>query len=66
METTLEPITVAIKVALRLIGISRSKFYQELAAGEFRTIKCGRRRLVLVQSIKDYIDRREAVGVQVA
>jgi hypothetical protein len=66
MESTPEPIAVAIKVAHRLIGISRSKFYQELAAGEFRTIKCGRRRLVLVQSVKDYVHRREAVGVRVA
>jgi excisionase family DNA binding protein len=52
-----EPIAVAIKVAHRLIGISRSKFYELLAAGEIRSIKCGRRRLVLVQSLREYLQR---------
>jgi hypothetical protein len=38
----LEPLTVRIPVAMRLVGIGRSKFYELIASGNIETIKIGR------------------------
>jgi excisionase family DNA binding protein len=50
------------RAALRLseacsaLAISRSKLYLELAAGRLRAMKCGRRTLIPVPSIKAWLD----------
>lgn len=52
----LHPITAA---AAR-IGMSRSRLYELLGAGELRSVKVGRRRLIPESAIADYIARVEA------
>ena len=50
------------RAALRLseacsaLAISRSKLYLELAAGRLHAVKCGRRTLIPVPSIKAWLD----------
>jgi excisionase family DNA binding protein len=42
---------------MAMLGLSRSKFYDLMAAGDIATIKVGRARLVIVQSLHDYVAR---------
>jgi excisionase family DNA binding protein len=48
----IEPLTVRLAVAVRLTGISRSKLYELIAAGQIETVKVGRSTLVLYRSLK--------------
>lgn len=52
-----ERLTVRIPTAMAMLGLSRSKFYDLMAAGDIATIKVGRARLVIVQSLHDYVAR---------
>ncbi len=46
----------SVKATCNVIGISRSKLYQEIAAGRLRAVKCGSRTLVLNSAIKTWLD----------
>ena len=52
-----QPITVRIPMAIAMLGLSRSKFYELLAQGEFEVIKVGKCSLVLVESLHDFVER---------
>ncbi len=45
------------QAAARLGGIARSSVYQLMAAGELRSIKVGRRRLIPSSAITDLVER---------
>ena len=45
-----------VSEACSALAISRSKLYLELAAGRLRALKCGRRTLIPVPSIKAGLD----------
>lgn len=49
-------ISVRIPEACRLIGISRSKLYELIDAGDIQTAKVGASRLVLVRSLRAFIE----------
>jgi len=51
-----ERIAVRIPVAAKMIGISRSKFYELLDAGEIEAVKLGRSTLIPVASLKAFIE----------
>lgn len=51
-------ISVRIPEACRLIGISRSKLYELLEAGAIQTAKVGASRLVLVSSLRNFVESR--------
>jgi excisionase family DNA binding protein len=53
-----DPITVRVPTALRMLGLSRSKFYMLLADGEFEIIKVGRCTLVVVASLHRFVSRQ--------
>ena len=55
---TFPPITVRIDQAGRMIGISRTKLYELIGAGEVETIKLGRATLVIVESLRALVQRR--------
>ncbi len=50
------PIAAPINEACRLSGFSRSEIYRRLAAGDIAAIKNGSRTLVLVASLRAYIE----------
>lgn len=52
----LEPISVRIREAVRLTGLSRSRIYELMAAGDIEFVKVGRSTLVLVDSLRAFID----------
>jgi excisionase family DNA binding protein len=50
-----EPLTVRIPVAMQLVGIGRSKFYELIASGDIETIKIGRCTLIPTASLRRLI-----------
>lgn len=50
----------AVAAAAERIGMSRSRLYELFAAGELRSVKVGRRRLIPESAIAEYIARVEA------
>jgi hypothetical protein len=54
------PITATIPEFKRISGISRSRIYELLDAGELQSIHIGVRRLIIIQSYLDLIERQRA------
>ena len=52
------PITATIPEFKRISGISRSRIYELLDAGELQSVHIGVRRLIIIQSYLDLIARR--------
>jgi excisionase family DNA binding protein len=55
-----EPLAVTIADACRLIGLGRSKLYEEISTGRIKALKAGKRTLIPVASLKDWLARLEA------
>ena len=51
-ERKLEPLTVRISTAVRITGLSRSRIYELIQAGDLDTVKVGRATLVKYASLK--------------
>jgi hypothetical protein len=58
MERLIEnqPITISVDQALKMTGIGQTHLYALMADGFIASRKCGKRRLVLFQSLCDYIN----------
>ena len=50
------PLTKGVK----LLGIGLSHAYKAMAAGELKTFKVGRRRMVTRQSLQEFLDRKQS------
>ena len=53
-------ITATIPEFRRISGISRSRIYELLSAGELDSVSIGSRRLILIESYRRLIDRLRA------
>lgn len=58
LATPLEPISVRIREASRLTGLSRSKLYELMGAGDIEFAKVGSSRLILVESLRRLVETR--------
>jgi excisionase family DNA binding protein len=47
----------SIERAQERLGVGRSKIFELIAAGELRSVRVGRRRLVPEQAIRDFVAR---------
>ncbi|WP_044660558.1 helix-turn-helix domain-containing protein [Sphingobium sp. YBL2] len=56
-QDRIEPITVRIPDACRMLGIRRSKLYELIAEGEIRILKLGSATLVPVEGIRELVAR---------
>jgi excisionase family DNA binding protein len=56
---TPEPMAVSVVEAARLLGISRTRVYEELVAGRLKSFKVGRRTLLSRRELDAWIDARE-------
>lgn len=45
----------------RTLGISRSRLFELIAAGQIETVLIGRSRRIPAQALEDYVDRLRAV-----
>jgi hypothetical protein len=52
----------SVQEVLARVPLSRSKLYQEMASGQLKSVKVGRRRLVAECQLIDYIDRLVEAG----
>ena len=57
-EVAIEPISVRIPIAVAMRGLSRSRIYELIAAGEIEIAKDRRSTLVVVASLRDAVRRR--------
>ncbi|WP_044365366.1 excisionase family DNA-binding protein [Streptomyces natalensis] len=51
----IQPRLYSIEVAAELCGVGRSTAFEEIRLGRLRTVRIGRRRLVPLQYIDDYV-----------
>jgi excisionase family DNA binding protein len=56
-ELRLEPLTVTVKTACKLVGVGNTTMWGLIAAGQVDTIKIGKRRLVIFTSLKALLQR---------
>ena len=54
-------IAVRIPTAMEMIGLKRSKLYQFLQSGEIETIKVDRATLVIVESLRQFVESRRSI-----
>ena len=54
----LEPISVRIPGAVRMTGLSRSRIYELMKSGEIEFVKVGGSTLILVESLRAFIQSR--------
>lgn len=59
----LEPISVRIPQARALTGLSRSRIYELMNSQEIEFVKVGSSTLILVESLRRFIDRKRIKGV---
>ena len=57
----LEPLAVTLGQAGRLLGIGQSKLYELIDAGQIETATLGKRRVVIVASLKALLDRNRSI-----
>jgi excisionase family DNA binding protein len=50
-----EPLACSVRDARHMIGISHTKIYELIADGSLKTVKIGKKRLVLVDSIHELL-----------
>jgi len=55
-STDIPRAALRVSEGCRALAISRSKLYLELTAGRLRAVKCGRRTLIPVPSIKAWLE----------
>ena len=48
-------ITVTIKSACEMTGLGKTKLYEAIGSGQVATIRIGRRRLVNVESLRQFV-----------
>jgi len=63
-KNQIEPLSVSVEDAARIVGFSRSSIYELIAKGEVKTFKIGRRRLVLMTELKSWVERAAGVGAR--
>ena len=62
----IEPISVRIPDAIRMIGVGRTTIYQLIASGDLEAAKVGRSTVVFVASVREYLSaNRRTLGHQV-
>lgn len=56
-----EPLAVAPKEAARRSNLGRTTIYEALASGQLKSLKVGRRRLILLEELRDWLLAHRAV-----
>ncbi|UUL83442.1 helix-turn-helix domain-containing protein [Sphingomonas qomolangmaensis] len=52
----MEPITVSVEEAKRVLGIGTTKIYELMAEGHLKRVKLGRRTLIRTDSIRQLVE----------
>jgi excisionase family DNA binding protein len=60
IETAITPVLYRVEEAAEALRLSRSQIYELIRSGRLRTVKEGRRRLVPVAALAEYVECRLA------
>lgn len=60
MDAKLDPLAVTISRTQQLLSVSRNTVYGLIARGEIASIKIGKRRLVILSSLKAFLEQGDA------
>jgi excisionase family DNA binding protein len=60
MDTQEEILAYAVDRAARAAGIGRTKLYEAIARGELPSVKIGKRRLVLAEDLRRWLQGKRA------
>jgi excisionase family DNA binding protein len=52
---SIKPLTVPVKMACQLVGVSNSTMWKLIAEGRVKTISLGRKRLVIYESLEELV-----------
>ena len=58
------PLAVGVEQVPGLTGIPRTTVFQMIREGELASVKVGRRRLVLIDTLKQVLKQRERRGIE--
>jgi len=61
---TLQPLAVGPEEAARASGTTRSAVYEAIARGDLISFKAGKRRLILVEELKAWLNRMAKEGAR--
>ncbi|MBL26619.1 MAG: hypothetical protein CMM50_03580 [Rhodospirillaceae bacterium] len=56
-ETLMDRIAYSVVEAAELVGLSRSSLYEQIAAGQLRVVKVGRRTVVPADELRAWLTR---------
>lgn len=56
MVNSVDPLLVPVNDGAKILGLGRSKFYEEAKQGRIQLVKVGRKSLVSVASLKAFAD----------
>jgi excisionase family DNA binding protein len=63
LSVSSQQITMSVDEAMRALSIGRTMLYKLLGDGALRSVTIGKKRLIIVASIHDYIADLESYGV---
>lgn len=58
----MDPVAYSVSDVLKLVGISRSKFYQLVNAGQIKVRKIGNRTIILARDLNTWLDSLPSFG----
>lgn len=53
----MDPLLVSVADAARLLGIGKTEMYELVARGEFQRVRIGRRVLIPVQGLEEWVEQ---------
>jgi excisionase family DNA binding protein len=58
----MDPVAYSVSDVLKLVGISRTKFYALVGAGEIKVRKIGNRTIILARDLQTWLDGLPTIG----
>lgn len=59
MNQTAQRLSYNVEEALAATGLNRNALYRAISAGQLQTFKVGKRRMVSVRALQEFIERKE-------
>jgi len=56
-------LTLSVDEAMSALGLGKTMFYELLGDGSIRSFKCGKKRLVIVESLRQWITDMESYNI---
>ncbi|WP_375450605.1 helix-turn-helix domain-containing protein [uncultured Devosia sp.] len=58
----MDPVAYSVSDVLKLIGISRTKFYELVGTGEIKVRKIGNRTIILARDLSTFLESLPTIG----